>query len=487
MSIHRQSNKRKDGTQGFMAAFWLLVVALLPFFIYPAHLLSSTRAGGGDVSAAMQSLSATTASVTPEMAWIFPRVLLVLLFAVPGLLWVRRRFAPDLYSLLVTVYALAFLLSAVLSHDQLQFILLGSSGRMDGVLYAVGLTVFMLSGYYLSKDYPDMLQLFYLAVSIGGVAETAVVTLQRLGHDPIGPITRGQPYTDIITGTVGNPGMLAGLLLPVTLLSLGVALTPRFSTRMRNWAVAAMLITAAGIAMTGNKSSFYGLILMLVLYVLLERSRPAFLLSVAAVASLLVTPHIVPNRTSYSHPLTLTSSAATRPALWLLTLKAVAATPGQPLWGAGPDGLRLTVLRHEKLLTEMMDVYRVAERWPAERRIERIEPLYSAKDPIRSRAFVVIFSDNPSGQIYRVNVDKAHNMLLDRAVRSGVLAALIWAILYLVPVFRIIGSRNPLLKAAAVSLAGLFLYYLFWFPVPQVEPIHVALVSIAWGISGRRS
>ncbi len=471
------SAQTRDSSDRIILVAWLAVVAVLPFFIYPAALLTSGQHAGGTTS------SPTTPVASPEMVWIFPRVLLLLLFSVPGLLWLRKRFSLDRFSLLVTLYALTFLLSAAFSRDELQYILLGASGRMDGLLYAIGLVTFMLVGYFLGKENPNLLLAFYLAISLGGVLEVVVLAAQRLGLDWLGPITRGTPYTDILTGTIGNPGMLAGMLLPISLLSLGAAQSPKLSPRLRTWATVVAVLTAAGIALTGNKSSFYGMILLLVAYVILQRSVRSLLLAGTVFIALVFAPQLVPNRTTYEHPLIPTASIAARPALWGLTLKAIAATPGQPLIGAGPDGLRMAILRNERLIPDMLDVYRISERWPENRKITVIEPVYSPTDPVRSRAFAVRFSDNAMGNLYRVNVDKAHDLFLDRAVRSGVVSALIWALLYLVPIFQLIRSREPLTNAVALALAGLTFYYLFWFPVPQVEPLHVALLSLAWGVA----
>jgi len=471
------STQARDSSDRIILIAWLAVVAVLPFFIYPAALLTL------GLHAAGTAPSPTTPAASPEMVWILPRVLLLLLFSVPGLLWLRKRFSLDPFSLLVTLYALTFLLSAVLSCDELQYILLGASGRMDGLLYAIGLVTFMLVGYFLSKENPNLLLAFYLAISVGGVLEVAVLVAQRLGFDLLGPITRGAPYTDTFTGTIGNPGMLAGMLLPISLLSLGAALSPRLSPQLRTWAIIVAVLTAAGISLTGNKSSFYGMILLLVAYALFQRSVRSLLLAGIVFLALIFAPQLVPNRTTYEHPLIPTASVATRPALWELTLKAIAATPGQPLIGAGPDGLRMAILRHERLIPDMLEVYRVSERWPKDREVTSIEPLYSPDDPVRSRAFAVSFSDNTMGKLYRVNVDKAHDLFLDRAVRSGVVSALIWALLYFVPIFQLIRSREPLTNAVALALAGLVFYYLFWFPVPQVEPLHVALLSLAWGLA----
>ena len=460
-----------------MLILWLFVLALLPFLVYPAALSLGASGSLGEIL-----LSNTPLYSSAEMLWVFPRVVLLMLFAVPGLVWLRRNFSLDAFTKLVLAYSLLYLLSAWASNDDLQYVLLGGSGRMDGLLYSIGVVVFMLSGYLLARFAPyRMFDYFYVVVSVGAVLETGVLLTQRLGHDFMGPITIGKVMTGSLTGTIGNPGMLAGLILPTAMLSVGVASSEKFSRRMRLWAAFVAVVTAAGIAFTGNKSSFYGLLIVLAVYVFYQRSRTSLAVTALVVVTMFASPLLVPNRISYDHPLIPTSTVATRPVLWELTLKSIRHTRWQPFLGAGPDGLRLTILRNE-MIEDVLKFYRISKKWPESRKVTSIKPVYSPDDPIRSRAYAVTFSDNELGTLVRVNLDKAHDMFLDRAVVSGVLSAVIWMILYLFPVFKLFKRGDALSAAIACSLAALFLYYLFWFPVPQVEPVHVGLLAIAWAL-----
>lgn len=472
----RSDDLNSNKTTSFVLVVWTLVAGLISLAVYPANLLAKLNELTGG------HLPISASAPVPEIVWIFPKVVLLLLFAVIGVVWLRHAFSFEAFSVLVLVYAAEVLLSAWLSGDDLQYILLGGNGRMDGLLYSLSLVVFMLVGYFLARSAPGRtLVYFYLAASITGLLEVVILVAQRLGHDFMGPITRGEAYTDIITGTIGNPGMLGGLLLPIAMLSVGVASSEQFSKQMRYWAATTALVAAAGISLTANKSSFYGLIIVLVVFLYFHRKAISMALAVAVVAIMFVAPQAVPNKTTYDHPLIPTASFATRPALWKLSLKAIKATPGQPFLGGGPDGLRLAILKKE-LIEEMLEVYRISEKWPEDRKITSIRPVFSAEDPIRSRAYAVTFSDNKLGSLYRANLDKAHNLFLDRALTSGVLSAVIWMILYLFPVFKLFKRGDALSAAIACSLAALFLYYLFWFPVPQVEPVHVGLLAIAWAL-----
>ena len=454
---------------------WIFLISFLPLAAYPANLIVKINEFIGG-----QLPVSSADSLTPEMAWIFPKVVLLLLFAVIGLLWLRKVFFINAFSAMLLIYMAALLFSALLSGDDLQYILLGGDGRMDGVLYSFSLIIFMLVGFFLATLFPKhIFNYFYLAISISAILEVFILIAQRLGHDFMGILTRGYAYKNIFVGTIGNPGMLAGLLLPIAMLSVGVASSQQYSKRFRYWAVTAAILTAAGISLSANKSSFYGLLFVLMIFLYFHRSTFSVTLSGAVVAAMFIAPLVVPNITSYDHPLIPTANIATRPAIWKLSLKAIKSTPGQPLLGAGPDALRLTILKKE-FIKDMLNIYRFSEKWPKERQITSIEPIYTAEDPIRSRAYVVIFSDNSAGSLYRVYIDKAHNLFLDRALTSGLLSAIIWVVLYLFPVFQLLKNNNALSTAIACALIAIFLYYLFWFPVPQVEPVHVSLLAIAW-------
>jgi len=473
----QNGNHNSNKATNFIFTAWVLIAGLVPLAIYPAKLIVDFNKLTGN------HLPVSSSVPPPEMVWIFPKVALLLIFAVIGLAWLRHAFSLETFSALILVYATAIFLSAWLSGDDFQYILLGGNGRMDGLLYSLSLAVFMLVGYFLAKNsLKRILAYFYLAASITGLLEVVVLTAQRLGHDFMGPITRGKAYTDIITGTIGNPGMLGGLLLPIVMLSVGVASSEQFSKKMRYWAATIALVAAVGISLSANKSSFYGLVIVLAVYLFFHRKAVTLALTTAIVAVMIIAPQAIPNKTTYDHPLIPTASFATRPALWKLSLKAIRATPGQPFLGAGPDGLRLIVLKKE-LIEDMLAVYRISEKWPENRKIASIKPVFSAEDPIRSRAYAVTFSDNKLGNLYRANLDKAHNLFLDRALASGILSAVIWMILYLFPVFKLFKRGDALSTAIACSLSALFLYYLFWFPVPQVEPVHAGLLAIAWGMA----
>jgi O-antigen ligase len=356
---------------------------------------------------------------------------------------------------------------------------------MDGLLYQIGLVLTSVFIYRVLRENRQAWPLLLSGLVVVGVAEAAVVVLQRLALDPVGPLTRGFAY-EAPVGTIGHPGMVAGFL--VVVLIGGMGLFAWASGRARRVLLGLALLTVAlGLGLTTNKASVYALVAVLALWNLLRRERWLLGLSVALVAVVLSAQSLVPDRLGFSRSLTDPATGKTRLIIWELALKAAGQLPLSPLIGSGPDAFRLALLRYIPP-EELMRQYRLEYGWPPEATIREIQTLYQPGDPIRSKAFLVFLDNYKSdtgkqGLIYKVYLDKAHNMLLDRLLAYGLFAALISLVLYLWPVWRRIRKAGAFEQSILVALLAAFLYYLFWFPVVQVEPIHMVFVAMGWAMA----
>ncbi|RYM33241.1 O-antigen ligase family protein [Meiothermus sp. PNK-Is4] len=392
------------------------------------------------------------------------------------------------FSYLLLLYLLFVVLGGLNSRDDdVSALILGPESRMDGLLYQIGLVLMSLFIYRVLRENRRAWPLLLSGLVVVGVVETAVVVLQRLALDPVGPLTRGFMY-EVPVGTIGHPGMVAGFMVVVLIGGMGLSLRTS-GTAQRVLLGLALLTVALGLGITTNKASVYALFAVLVLWNLLRRERWLLGLSVALLAMVLSAQSLVPNRLDFDRSLTDPATGKTRLVIWELALKAAARSPLSPLIGSGPDGFRLALLRYippEDLMRE----YRLEYGWPPEATIREIQTLYQPGDPIRSKAFLVFLDNYKSdtgkqGLIYKVYLDKAHNLLLDRLVSYGLFAVLITVALYLWPVWRLIRKANVFEQSILVALLAAFLYYLFWFPVVQVEPIHMVFVAMAWAMLGK--
>lgn len=424
-----------------------------------------------------------------EMLWLFPKLMLLGLVGLLGVLQARGlQSYRNPFSYLLLSYLLLVVLGGFNARDDdVTAVILGPESRMDGLIYQAGLVLTALLAYRVMCEYRGVWSLLVGGLVVAGILESAVLVLQRLALDPIGPLIRGLAFETPV-GTMGNNGIVAGFMVVVLLGGVGLFLQASGTFR-KALLVLALMTIALGLGITINKASFYALVAVLVLWNLLRRERWLLGLSVALVAVVLSAQSLVPNRQGFSRSFTDPATGKTRLVIWELALKAATRLPLSPLIGSGPDGFRLALLRHippEDLMRE----YRLEYGWPPEATIREIRTLYQPGDPIRSKAFLV-FLDNyksESGKqalIYKVYLDKAHNMLLDRLLAYGLFAAIITLVLYLWPVWRLIRKANVFEQSILVALLAAFLYYLFWFPVVQVEPIHMVFVAMAWAMLGK--
>jgi len=420
------------------------------------------------------------------MVWIFPKVVALLFLAIFAVLYLKERRERSTPVLLVLAYAVVAILSGVFSGESLQYVLLGGEGRMDGLLYALSLSVFFIFTYTLTREFRKELPgLFVLALTFAALAESLIVFAQRLGHDYVGALTVGMRYP-LITGTAGNPGMVAAMLLPAVLIAAGVAIT---KTRSRPgfvfWLLAAM-VTAASLSLVNNRSSFYALLIALAAMVVIYRRNPRVYLTTLLVGlTLFAAPQIFPNQTRVQErSLTSTKTLSTRLMIWKIAAEVSLHTKGQPLWGGGFDALKKGLISQGRA-REYMELYRLEAGWPDSVKISELRWLHEPGEPLKTSAILVYARDEKTGQSYdgvrKVVLDKAHNYFLDRTVSTGLLSALIWLVLFLWPVVHGLKSNDALIKTFAIAIAALFIYYQLWFPVPQTEPLHVAMLAIAWG------
>jgi len=478
-----------------LTTIFLLASALVPLFIPPWLHRGVRNTVGFQVSSFTVRVSMV--GIPTEFAWIWPRVLVVVLVGLVGLLFWRDlgfRLRRPFVLLLAGYLALVWLSALLAWEEDWNYRILGGVGRLDGPFYQSGIVLWGVLAYLLFQSCRRVRRLF-LATVAGVSALLAILLLaQRAGHDPVGAYLVGGNYPNPV-GTIGSPGMAAGLLL-LGFFAIGSLIPEADGPKGRRgtwlWLALATLI-AAGIGATTNKAATYATLTVLTGLLLVLRGRePLRLLATFLVGAFLVTP-LVPDRIGFQRSLADTRTGQTRLVIWKLALESMGKTPGQPFIGAGPDGFLLTLARKIPV-SELLKEYRIEYRWPPSAKVTAIRPLYRPDDPVRSRAFMVSLANYPKKGttkkiIYRYYLDKAHNLFLDRAVSYGTLAALIWLALFLWPLGRFLKRRRKSLADwfLAGGLMALFLYYQVWFPVPQVEPLHVAFLALAWVVAEKRA
>jgi len=460
-------------------ALWITIIIILPFFIDYFHLSPYTILH----SQKSESISPIGIStfVASENIWILPRVFLLLIFAVFFLPFIKRFWKTTPYTFLLLVYFLLTVISGLASRDSLQYVFLGGQGRDDGLIYVFALVVFAIAGYLLYTIYPNKLPIvFGYSLAGAGSLQSIIVIFQRLGHDLI----KQSPYEGYVIGTIGSNGMLAAYLLVAALLTAGLLLANNFTTHSRLARVAlaiALILNLWALGLTYNRSAILGLyVAVLILFFFNYKNKRIWLITIILFFIPILSPFLTPNLSGAERALSNPKTVNTRLDIWSITIKAILRTPGQPLIGAGPDGLRLSILKRG-LLDDLLKEYRKEYGWKEKPVLDR--SLDVSDIPPRYRVLIIKFPTTGKVRFMYVTLDKAHNLLLDRAVNYGLFSAIIWFILYVFPLIKLLRSNKLLEQTIGISILAIFIYYIFWFPVPQVEPIHMALLAIAWGMA----
>ncbi len=415
---------------------------------------------------------------------LFPKLLTLLLFAF--MIWRfnnRIRWREPFVILLLFHWALVTL-STLSTYDEWTFKLLGGQYRMDGWVYQTALISLGIGAYSFIRFDLLALTFFTSGFLIGCSLQSVIMMLQRWNLDLISPIVRFDANF-APTGTLTHPGMMAGLLTSATLL--GVNLYKSLPVRVRPWWIFGLLLTAIGLSITNNRASLYGIVVGLAFCCLYQRSRQTLLLSVLSLSVILGAREILPNPQGFVRSLEDSRTFEIRIHIWETAFSALKTMPWQPWLGGGPDGFRLQLLRNPPI-EPYLAAYGAEVAWPRNAKIASVKRI--VRDPLRRSALEVKFSQFGDKTNHTLEVplvlDRAHNLWFDRALSYGVLDALLWIALYLMPIWWALRSwRKPNSQAMVLGFTtlGLAVYYLVWFPVIQVEPLHVTVLAFAWAQS----
>lgn len=407
-----------------------------------------------------------------EGGWVLPKLLLLVFLgaiALP-LVW-RLKNEPLRLPLLAALVLVLLACLTALPHDEATYIVLGPEGRMDGLLYQVGLILFGIA-FLWALSTPADWEVAEKAFLLSGSLQGILVTLQGLGLDPVAWLLRppgGQfPFP---TGTLGQPGFVAGLLLPLIPLAL---------VRARGgqvWGWLALFALALGLGTTINRTAFLALLLGLPLWALLKRDVRLLLLGAFVIGIVFAWGTFGPKAQKYTRSYGETNTLQTRLLIWGLALETLK-DPKTLLIGGGPDGFRYALITRIPI-EKQLPFYKAEYRW--EGQITKVEPLFNEKDPLRARTYL-IHETTKTGQalhLLRHPLDKAHNAYLDKVLAYGLPMALVWFFLFIRPTLTLLLQGNAL----GVGLLLILIYYLTWFPAPPFEPWHLALALAGWKLS----
>ena len=420
-----------------------------------------------------------------ELFLMFPKLLVFGVLVLLGFLEQRSQVQwrhPLVW--LTGLHLLFVVVSSLNSGDELTYTLLGARGRFDGLIYQVLLSMLIVAAFTALQQHKFLLERLPAMLVIGAALQSVIVIGQYLGFDPL-TISRRWQTTSLNLGLLAHPGMVAGLLLPCIVIAvIQAGEQPR---QRLLWSLAAFVIVI-GFSTLSNRTALLACLIALLGVLLLRRTwfhaaliAVTLLTSVYARAAL---PHKTALRTLEDG-----RTLETRLLMWPLTLKMDATIPGAPLIGGGSDALRLAQLRYPPL-EELTALTRLELGWTEKTVVKSVEVIPGAGTTERDQMLRFTFSSRENGssigangrdyEDYEFTWDKAHNFFLDRLIAYGLPDALLWLAFYLFPVYwawRFGDTKTRLWTCVVIAIGG---YYLTWFPVMQVEPLHVIIVLICW-------
>jgi hypothetical protein len=466
-------------------------VALFPLVFVPGALFSSPSI-----------IDNTLRIQAMEQFFFLPKLLVLCVFGLLALLESRKHSWRSVWVGLLVAHLVLVVLSALNAHDTITYVLLGGQQRMDGVIYQIALVLIGVFAYQTFTRDKNSISRMIVAFVGAGAVQAVLVVMQQLGFDPVATFVRWKAF-DLPGGSIGHPGMVAGLLLPAIIIAIWSYLNARTQQSKILWAISTLLLTV-GLSIVSNRTALLGLGVGLLFVIVRQRSLEALGVSALLIVLVIFARNAIPSPNAPNRDLVSTQTLETRRMIWPLAIQAVRATPDQPFIGGGPDAFRLWILR-SKPLEKFVPLLGLELGWPANVRVGHAEVMQFPDTPIRDSVLRVKFAQYGDKQNitndYPITLDRAHDLTLDRLVAYGGVSALIWLVLYLYPLLcplwnalargrtktvqdgALESLKNPVgvLSGCLIgAVLALCVYYLAWFPVMQVEPLHLILLAAAW-------
>jgi O-antigen ligase len=489
----------------------LAFIVFYPLILFPGALFSTPGL-----------ITESTIAQATERFLLLPKIIALLLIGLLGFLQVWKNLPRDSLVILMGLHLIWVVVGVINARDEFTYGLLGPYLRLDGLVYHLGLTGLALFTYTLLKHDAGLTRPIIYALIASGTIQASLAILQRLDLDPIGPMTLWQSFTQPM-GSLSHPGYLAGMLLPLIVLGIwsfdaqpfkwsravlvqgGINMpladtgqkrasdeNPHGFSRVlaanfrRAALVVCILLMSLGLAFTGNQTGFFALILALPGLILLRPRWSMVGLCVAVLLCLLLGGQIFSGakQSTLSESYSNTTTLKTRAIIWALSLDLSKKIPLSPLLGGGPDALRLSILRHLEPI-RLIPLYRLESAWPNNAAVAKVQFEREAQAPLRMTLLKIEFSQYGQEKDYTesfpMTLDRAHNFWLDRFLASGLLGVLTWIAIYLYPLIKAKNyPQHPWVRGLSIAILALMVYYFFWFPVAQVEPLHLMLAVLIW-------
>ncbi len=418
----------------------LLSVCLLPLLINPTITLNFDEV-----------------YLWPKLWWIYG----VVLPSAAGVFWTYRRQVDGKALVFFGVFIGWLTLAALLTDPSKS--LLGSSLRADGILmHGVYVLVALAVFAWLRAEPLDASRRLEQAFSWLTVPLSLLVLLQHFGLLGVfgsGAISGVAPT--VAGGTLGNRGYMGGLL---ALLLPFAAMW--FIRRPVVWRGLALFLLAAAIAATLARGAWVAALLGYLIWTLGTGNWRTWRVHLPLVLGIML-PFVPLTQGQPTKALNLDNSG--RGVLWQ---SAIFGIRERPLFGWGADG-----------------VIRAMHARPASMVLQELgwaPGTYSKSEVSPSRTEYSALLTKPDGKrvLVGTSIDKVHNEYLDYAVSYGIPAALLFAALLALGIWR----SYRVAPAYAGALVAYAVYLLTWPEVIRFAPLAWAVLGGALAVgAGRRS
>lgn len=243
---------------------------------------------------------------------------------------IRPRMTPTL-GILAALAVWAGVSAAVSPHWALG--VLGQSERLEGVVTVVAYALLFGIGLQVVRRAADA-RFLAIGVTLAAAVSAVLGLLQSIGIDPMAGAIGGRAFSAVKAyATFGNPNFLAGLLVLVAPVAVGLAISARERAGMAGWGAAAILI-AGVLVTTYTRGALIGAAVEVALLVFLlargglrvSRAASWFLVVLIAGATLYTASTFIRD--------TEQGSASDREEIMSM---AAVATVAKPVFGWGPD------------------------------------------------------------------------------------------------------------------------------------------------------
>jgi len=421
-------------------------------------------------------------TASKELFLLLPKLLVLIFAGSLGLLSIRsesKGIWKEIFPKLLLIHLVLVVLSSFNSRDDWAFILMGPNRRLDGLLYQFASVAVSLTAYTVFRKNPKIIQSVLHGLLLVGIIQSITVVASYYKLDPLPSLIYYQPTGHPFEGTLGNYGMLAGILFVSALAGLFIG-----NQQFKWWHLVAPILMGLGLGIGGNRSALFGMLLAVFLLNLTLRSKRLVLLSALLLLSILGA-RILPSPLQNWRDIGSLASGESRLQIWRFTLDHLKEIPFSPWLGGGADALRLTQMRNPPLDDpHFVRIYQIELGW--KEMPTKVDIYQEPNRPIRSRWLLFHFNEYKGQRDVDVlvpfGIDRAHNMILDRLISYGIFDVIIWVVLFSAAIILLIQRASSLGVFLTAVLLGLGLYYLFWFPVLQVEPIHMLILAAAWAL-----